>query len=209
MSKPSDIRAHIKEFIPEIEQVSDHAVREKIIDAFQMALERSSWDDLREVPNLFISDKPMGNLINHSRTVVQLCQESVRVMKSFGHEIDEQLVLVGALLHDVGKIVEFGMKDGVPVANERVRHSMLGAHIALSCGLPDDVAHIIMLHSWEGEIELPPGHTIMGGNVINWRTKEAMVVSYCDLLAAKILRREWHEERGTAPSIEPGVPFNS
>lgn len=208
MSKPSNIRAHIKECFPEIEDVSDKDLREKVVDVFQMALERSSWDDLRDVPNLFIGKGPMGKLVSHNRTVVQLCQQSVPVMRSFGHDIDEQLVLVGALLHDVGKIVEFGMKDGEPVCNERVRHSLLGAHMAMACGLSDDVAHIIMLHSWEGEIELPPGHTIMGGNVINWRTKEAMVVSYCDLMAAKILRREWHEERGTAPSIEPGVPFN-
>ena len=80
MSKPTNIRAHIEECFPEIEQVSDLAVREKIVDVFQMALERSSWDTLREVPNLFISDKPMGNLINHNRTVVQLCQESLSLI---------------------------------------------------------------------------------------------------------------------------------
>ena len=158
MSKPSDIRAHIEECFPEIEQVSDHAVREKIVDAFQMTLERSSWDDLREVPNLFITDKPMGNFINHCRTVVQLCQESVRVMKSFGHEIDEQLVLVGALLHDLGKAVDREMEG---------THAALGAEIARRFGVDEETVHCIAAH----HEEIPP------------ETTEALIVIIADAMS--------------------------
>jgi putative nucleotidyltransferase with HDIG domain len=208
MKGKADIRAYIRECFPEIEQVVSDDLREKTIDVFQMALERSTWKDLKQIPNLFVSQEPMGNYVSHNRTVAQLCRESARIIKSFGADIDEELILVGALLHDVGKIVEYGRKDGADVVNERIRHPLLGAHMALVCGMPDDVVHIIAVHAWEGEVKLPPGHTTMGSNVVNWRTKEAMVVSYCDLMAAKVLRREWHEERGTAPSLDRGVPFN-
>lgn len=208
MKSKADIRAHIRECFPEIEQITSDELREKTTDVFQMALERSTWEDLKQIPNLFVSREPMGNYVNHNRTVVQLCRESARIIKSFGAEIDEEFILVGALLHDVGKIVEHGRKDGTDVINERLRHPLLGAHMALVCGMPDDVVHIIAVHAWEGEVQLPPGHTTMGSTVVNWRTKEAMVVHYCDLMAAKVLRREWHEERGTAPSLERGVPFN-
>jgi putative nucleotidyltransferase with HDIG domain len=128
-------------------------------------------------------------------------------MKSFGHKIDEQLVLTGAILHDVGKIVEHAQRDGDMVANKRLRHPMLGAHIALTCGFPDDVAHIIMRHSVEGDIPLPSGHG-SGGRLTNLRTMECMIVAYCDHLAAQVRIREWGEISGSFPFLDPGVPFN-
>ena len=204
----ADVRAHILASFPEIEQIASDDLREKTIEVFASALERSTWDDLNQIPNLFVSREPMGNYVTHNRTVAQMCQQSARTLKSFGHDINEDLVLVGALLHDVGKIVEYGNVDGVAVCNERLRHPLLGAHLALSCGMPDDVVHVIAVHAWEGEVQLPPGHTTMGYNVVNWRTKEAMVIKHNDLLAAKILRREWHEARGSAPSLGRGVPFS-
>ncbi len=129
----------------------------------------------------------------------------MRILKSFGHEIDEQLVLVGALLHDVGKIVEYAQKDGVLVRNKRLRHPMLGAHMALACGFPDDVVHIIMHHSTEGEIAPPPGH---GGGNTNRRTIEGLIVANCDELQAGIRKREWGMADGSDPLLDPGVPFS-
>ena len=208
MLSQANVRAHILACFPEIEQVTNNDLRQKTIDVFQMALERSTWQDLNQIPNLFVSREPMGNYVRHNRTVVQMCIESARILTSFGHDIDQDLIVAGALLHDVGKIVEYGSVDGEAVCNERLRHPLLGAHLALSCGMPDDLVHIIAVHAWEGEVQLPPGHTTMGYNVVNWRTKEAMVIKHNDLLAAKILRREWHEARGTAPSLGRGVPFN-
>ncbi|MFC1491901.1 HD domain-containing protein [Nitrospinota bacterium] len=207
MSRPADIRAHILECLPEIEWVSDEATREKIVDAFQMALERSTWERLEDVPHVFAGKTPMGDMLGHVRQVVQLCRESVRILNSFEHEIDEQVVLVGALLHDVGKIVEYGLREGVAVRNMRLRHPMLGAHMALACGLPDDIVHIIMRHSAEGEIPLPPGHET-GGGLANRRTIEGMVVANCDYLQAEARKRKWRAADGTDPPLDPGVPFN-
>ncbi len=60
MSRPADIRAHIMESLPEIEWVTDEAVREKIVDAFQMSFERSTWDRLEDVPHIFGGKGPRG-----------------------------------------------------------------------------------------------------------------------------------------------------
>ncbi len=208
MKNTQDVRAHIKKSIPEISWIVDEKTREKIIDAYQMALEKSTWETLEDVPHIFVGSEPRGDMLDHVRAVVQLCRESTRIMKSFGHQIDEQLVLTGAILHDVGKIVEHAQRDGVKVANKRLRHPMLGAHIALSCGFSDDVAHIIMRHSVEGDIPLPPGHG-SGGRLANLRTTECMIVANCDHLAAQVRKREWGEMSGSFPLLDPGVPFNS
>jgi putative nucleotidyltransferase with HDIG domain len=208
MENSQDIRAHVSECIPEISWVTDEQTREKILDAYQMALEKSTWKSLKDVPHIFIGEEPKGDMLDHVRAVVQLCRESTRIMKSFGHKIDEQVVLIGAILHDVGKIVEHAQKDGIKVSNKRLRHPLLGAHIALTCGFPDDVVHIIMRHSVEGDIPLPPGYGI-GGQLTNLRTMECMIVAYCDHLAAQVRKREWGEKTGSFPLLHPGVPYNS
>jgi hypothetical protein len=62
-------------------------------------------------------------------------------------------------VHDVGKAWEFD-----PVRREKwkasqkklgrpsIRHPAYGAHICLTVGLPEEVAHIAMAHSGEGEL---------------------------------------------------------
>ena len=71
--------------------------------------------------------------------------------------VDRDIVLAGALCHDIGKCWECD-----PVNQERwrtrpdkvgypsMRHSVYGAHICLAAGLPEAIAHIALGHSMEG-----------------------------------------------------------
>lgn len=158
MRRPADVRAHILECLPEIAHVVDAATRERVVDVFQMALDRSTWDDLRQIPDNFISEEPMGNLVSHNRTVVELTRESVRIMKSFGHDIDEQLALVGALLHDVGKI---GVPDAIllkpgSLTEEEWRimrnHTLIGHKMISRIKFLRGAADIVLYHHerWDG-----------------------------------------------------------
>ena len=74
-------------------------------------------------------------------------------------EIDMDVIVAGGLLHDVGKAWEFD-----PINRKRwkasqkrfgrpsIRHPAYGAHICLTVGLPEEIAHIAMAHSGEGEL---------------------------------------------------------
>jgi hypothetical protein len=69
------------------------------------------------------------------------------------------VIVAGGLVHDVGKAWEFdpvNRKRWKAIQRETgrpsIRHPAFGAHICLTVGLPEEVAHIAMAHSGEGEL---------------------------------------------------------
>jgi 23S rRNA maturation-related 3'-5' exoribonuclease YhaM len=73
-----------------------------------------------------------------------------------GVERDE--LIAGGLCHDLGKPYEYSPAnrarwDGAPRAFGRpsIRHPVYGVHVALTAGLPEEIAHIVGGHSAEGE----------------------------------------------------------
>ncbi len=73
--------------------------------------------------------------------------------------IDRDLLIACGLCHDVGKPFEFSprnqarwRKNPAAAGYPSIRHSVYGAHIALTAGLPEAVAHTAGAHSGEGEL---------------------------------------------------------
>ena len=64
------------------------------------------------------------------------------------------LVIAGALLHDLGKPMEFMMNEdgsfGYAPGAKIMRHPLSGAILADRHGLGDEIVHIIATHSFEG-----------------------------------------------------------
>ena len=73
----------------------------------------------------------VGGLLEHTLSVTHLCDMMAR---HYGAEVDRDLLVTGALLHDLGKIDEIGLEAGFPYTG---RGKLLG-HILI--GL-DRVAH--------------------------------------------------------------------
>ena len=76
--------------------------------------------------------------------------------EAYGEHVaaERDIVIAGALLHDVGKLLEYTNESGryiySPQAN-LLRHPLAGAMIAEREGVPDEIVHIIATHSFEGE----------------------------------------------------------
>ena len=71
------------------------------------------------------------------------------------YAIDLDRLIVGALLHDVGKLMETE-RDGKggyrkSRAGQLARHPISGAILAAQCGMPDDVVNTIACHAKEGD----------------------------------------------------------
>ena len=66
-------------------------------------------------------------------------------------DINDDLLIAGALLHDVSKMVEQSPAEGKPGVDSRIgeelMHGSYGAHLALNAGLPLDIINIISVHS--------------------------------------------------------------
>ena len=55
----------------------------------------------------------------------------------------------------MGKLLEYEKVDGRARQSGRgkaLRHPFTGVHLAMSCGVPDEICHIIAAHSREGDL---------------------------------------------------------
>jgi len=97
-------------------------------------------------------------------------------METREENLNGDYLIAGALLHDVGKLMEYELKDdGTVVKSEigkKMRHPVSGSKLAEECGLPEEVVHIIYAHSKEGD-------TIK-------RSPEAIIVHHCDFIDFEI-----------------------
>lgn len=154
-------------FSEELHWIDDINLRKKVVCVWITASNRGGWKTLDSVPfTLLFSNS--GSLIDHTKRMTHL-------VKLIAEQRDEKLnndyLIAGALLHDVGKLLEYGSVDGKVVISsygKKFRHPVSGALLAKELGLPDDIVLIIYAHSHEGEkCE---------------RSKESYIVHYCDFI---------------------------
>ncbi|MDD8025492.1 MAG: HD domain-containing protein [Acidobacteriota bacterium] len=162
--------------LPEIAQIRDDRLRDLTIKVWADAMERGGWTaaDLDEMPFTLLLKKVNVTLIEHTRAVTNTAYEIAKVMneKYAGKvAVDLDILLAGAILHDVGKMFEYRREGGVFVKSregELLRHPISGAAFAFKYGLPQEVVHIIAAHSKEGD----------GSR----RTIEAVIVNHADFV---------------------------
>jgi putative nucleotidyltransferase with HDIG domain len=150
------MRETVKRLWPEIDWIQDPELREQVTQTWIKALERSPLepDDLNQIPfTLLVPNCPI-TLMEHKRCVVHIARDSAMAMQSFmGHAlpVDLDAVIAGAILADVGKLLEYELgADGRSRQSERgeaLRHPFTGVALALECGVPDSVCHIIAAHA--------------------------------------------------------------
>lgn len=168
----------IKELWPELDWIEDEPLREQTTKTWQLALERSALtaEDLGRIPFTLLAGPDLQvSFMAHKRAVVHVAKESALIMqKFFGNDlpIDLDVVIAGAILADVGKLLEYELdQDGNSVQGtygKYLRHPFSGVSLAEECGVPAEVCHIIAAHAAEG-------------NLIK-RTTEAYIVHHADFM---------------------------
>ena len=171
------MRASVEKLWPELQWISDQELKEQTTRTWEVALERSPLDpdDLNKIPfTLLIPDCP-ATFMEHKRCVVHIARRSGEAMDEFlgkGLPIHMDTVIAGAILADVGKVLEYEEVDGVAVQSARgkaLRHPFTGVAVAMECGVPDAVTHIIATHAAEG-------------NLVT-RSTEAWIVHHADFMS--------------------------
>jgi putative nucleotidyltransferase with HDIG domain len=163
---------------PEIQWIEQPKLREQVTQTWIKALERSPLkpDDLNQIPfTLLVPNCPI-TFMEHKRCVVHIARHSAEAMQEFMGQalpIDLDTVIAGAILADVGKLLEYEISpDGKCRQSERgeaLRHPFTGVALALECGVPDEVCHVIAAHAAEGDLVK--------------RTTEAFIVHHADFMA--------------------------
>ncbi len=171
------LKGKVIDLFPEIKWITDNDLKGKVIDCWAYAIEKSALtlDDLKEIPfSLLIKDCKIS-FMNHKRTCVKLAVAMAKIMKeNFGDQINLNMdvLIAGAILIDVGKLLEYEKVDGKLTTSEAgklVRHPFSGTAIAERFGLPYEVQHIIATHSKEGDL--------------GKRTVESIIVHHADFVS--------------------------
>ena len=156
-------RDAILEDLPEIRQISNKVLQEKVVDAWLFALTNSSFYRISDIPgdaNPDVMRLKNGRQDVHLRGVAALSLSTVDYFaKAFPEAvIDRDIVLAGALCHDIGKAWECDpenqhrwQEDPTRAGKPSLRHPIYGAYVCLTAGLPEEIAHIAACHSPEGD----------------------------------------------------------
>ena len=169
------LRDEVRRIWPELEWIADPELRRRTTDCWVRAFELSPLDpaDLERIPfTLKVPDCPVS-FMAHKRAVVHVARDAGRTVQEFFGDalpVDMDVLLAGAILADVGKLLEYE-SDGAGGSRESLRgrylrHPFTGVALAMECGLPDAVSHIVAAHAGEGSMVA--------------RTTEAWIVHHAD-----------------------------
>ncbi len=145
---------------PELDWIGDKALREKTAAAWALALSRSvlTAEDLQSIPFTLLIPDLRVTFMEHKRCVVHMardCGNQIRTHMGSSLSVDMDVLVAGAILADVGKLLEYEKKDGRIVQGsygKYLRHPFSGVSLAETCGVPPEVCHIIAAHAGEGDM---------------------------------------------------------
>ncbi|MGD8699249.1 MAG: HDIG domain-containing protein [Gemmatimonadales bacterium] len=171
------MREAVEKLWPELAWIQDPKLRDQVAETWVRAFELSPLepDDLNRIPfTLLIPDCP-ATFMEHKRCVVHIARRAAESMREFlgrALAIDLDTVIAGAILADVGKLLEYEKVDGEVRQSDRgkaLRHPFTGVALAMACGVPDTVCHIIAAHAAEGDLVK--------------RSTEAYIVHHADFMS--------------------------
>jgi putative nucleotidyltransferase with HDIG domain len=154
------MRERLVELIPEFDLFEDGDLREKCLRTWEAAMAEGGWqpDDLARLPFTLLINPCPASFIDHIRGVTLVSLRSAEVFAEIYGDtlpINRDYLLAGALLHDIGKLVEYEMREnGTAVQTPKgalLRHPFTGMELAARFGLPDAVQHMIATHASEGD----------------------------------------------------------
>ncbi len=167
----------VRKLWPELEWIRDPGLREKVAATWVRAFELSPLapEDLDRIPFTLLVPNCPATFMQHKRCVVHIARKSVEVMQEFlggALKIDMDTVIAGAILADVGKLLEYENVNGQTRQSRRgeyLRHPFTGVALAMECGVADAVCHVVAAHAAEGDLVK--------------RTTEAIIVHHADFMA--------------------------
>lgn len=150
----------IETLFPAFLEIQDPTLRARAEQAMAMAMADGGWDaSTIQLCPVTLNWKDCDiTWVEHVTDVTRLCMLEFDALEKYyaRHHVSfsRDIVVAGALLHDIGKLTEFTLKNGAVTHGqdfELMRHPLSGALIASKAGLPNAIVHLIATHSFEGD----------------------------------------------------------
>jgi putative nucleotidyltransferase with HDIG domain len=187
-----ELRAGVRESLPELALIQDETLREQVVEVHALALSETGFDRIEDIPPTGVPDSPpmtRGTQADHYRGTATMAVGLAKGMQEvLGYvEIDYDVLVAAALVHDVGKAYEYEhherwKRDRARTGSPSLRHPAYGAHLALTVGLPERVVHCVAVHPYLAE-----------GAFVK-ASLETTIVQYADVAFWKMLDAGGHLE---------------
>ncbi|MBW6458592.1 MAG: HDIG domain-containing protein [FCB group bacterium] len=150
---------NVEKILPELNEIGNPELRQKVINIWKEAADYRGWTEalLLAIPFTLLAENVSIPFIDHVRAVCRMCMAVDDVQEELHGErrtkVNRDHLIAGALLADVGKLLEYEIVDGKSVKSSfgrYLRHPFSGVGLAFKHGVPEEVMHIIATHSKEG-----------------------------------------------------------
>jgi putative nucleotidyltransferase with HDIG domain len=171
----------VNKLFPLIDRISDSSLLARTVSCWEEAIKRGGWikQELDSIPFTLLPADYKPSIVVHTNGVAECAVAMGEIIKrTYGSnaDLDMDILISGAILHDVGKVLEYAVEKKGYVKSKYgklVRHPISGASLAEEVGLPPEVVHIIWSHSHEGD-KTP-------------RTVESVLVHHADFANFEVL----------------------
>ncbi|MFD1514894.1 HD domain-containing protein [Halomarina rubra] len=168
----------VREAFPELDRIEDDDLRAGVVRAWTTAMAENDVTDLDAVPwfppaqrELDIDDE---YLVGHVRDVTACAIALAETLaERRDPDLSMDLIVAGALVHDVSKLAEFDEMAETAVG-DLLGHPHYGVHLVAAAGLPVDLQHVVLSHT--------------SRTTVDPATLEAEVVRRADEVAASAIR---------------------
>jgi putative nucleotidyltransferase with HDIG domain len=183
------IREGVRRSLPEIGLIRSEDLRAKVVEAWALALTKNGYELVEDIPPTGVPGS--SPLRKHTQADHMRGTATIAIGIADGLEkvmgptrIDRDVLIAGALCHDLGKAYEFRAEnqarwrnDPAAAGNPAIRHPAYGVYIGLTVGLPEAVVHAIGYHSTgaEGEtvVRSLENQIVTDSDLIFWRLAES------------------------------------
>ena len=155
---------NIAQLFPDIMAITDASLRDKVARVWDESITTGcggngwTFDELRTIKFTLLAGDIDMRFVEHLNSCVKQCIAIADVLGSvFGDRvpINRDYLIAGALLADVGKLLEFDKDTAGNVIKgsfgEALRHPFSGVALCYKHGIPPEVMHIVATHSHEGD----------------------------------------------------------
>lgn len=161
----------IREAFPEIDDIEEASLQDRVVAVWAAALEESTFEDLTGIPWWPPRQETIGQektTVAHIREVTRCATVLVDALDELTEvELDRDIVIAGALVHDVSKLYEMTGAE-TNEFHELIPHPHYSVHLLAAAGCSVHLQHIALAHS--------------GASAVEPKTLEAMIVGTADSL---------------------------
>ncbi|MFH1145300.1 MAG: HD domain-containing protein [Candidatus Eisenbacteria bacterium] len=149
-------------FKAQLEKIGDPKLREQVVNVWVEGCRRGGYasvDQVQAMPFTLLTNSRGVNFIEHTIAVTEgalaLAEAQRRAYRALPYAIDNDRLVAGGLLHDVGKLLEIEPDGAGGFRKSRsgkcARHPISGAMLVGAAGLADELVNVVACHAKEGE----------------------------------------------------------